>query len=347
MSRADTSLLKRVADLEQRLRAAEADLRLARQSPPSWAAPRERWLGRIAVSPTPSAGDYVYAVELLSVVYDDSAPGASPGISIHERGKTVNALAWPQAAYTAEQYVVVERIRGALSGDGYSGEWFLTQPVAEYTAFSVTGDALAYGWRNGDLGLSHSPVIGDNGYDSRQVKVFPTGEGVLEDGAGEVFAVNNSPGSYDDHWLTVARDGKYRLTLAAYWLLAPVDLYTAQLYLRAGQHRHGYGAGLNTDFATPEDAASFSTYWQSVAIQPWFTRDSIVTYGKSGVSSAHVWYGLGTGPYICATVINYFTRVDLDTYVDLVWTKQAATLGSFTRCSHVNVQVTVDRVGDL
>jgi hypothetical protein len=52
-------------------------------------------------------------------------------------------------------------------------------------------------------------------------------------------------------------------------------------------------------------------------------------------------------PYVCATVINYFTRVDLDAYVDLVWTKQAATLGSFTRCVHVNVQATVDRVGDL
>jgi hypothetical protein len=84
-------------------------------------------------------------VELLSVVYDDGAPGLV-NTAIHERGKTVVALAWPQRSHQVGDEVLVERLRGALSGDGYSGEWFLTDNSVDTPASPV----LYYGsWGDG------------------------------------------------------------------------------------------------------------------------------------------------------------------------------------------------------
>lgn len=130
MSKSDASLSRRITELEQRLRAAETDIRIPRQSPPAWAAPRERWLGRVAVSSTLTTSDEVYAVELLSVVYNDTAAGATTKV-LHERGSTINALAWPKRDYQAGAYVIVERIRGTLSGDSYTGEWILPSDRVE------------------------------------------------------------------------------------------------------------------------------------------------------------------------------------------------------------------------
>lgn len=123
MTIADPSLTRRLRLLEQQVAALERSLSQARQATASYVAPRERWLGRVATSPTPAATDDTYLVDLLGATFE-----ASPGqrdLVEHPRGVSVVARTWPARALSAGDEVIVERIRGGLAGDADAGEWWI------------------------------------------------------------------------------------------------------------------------------------------------------------------------------------------------------------------------------
>ena len=212
---------------------------------------------------------------------------------------------------------------------------------------SITGRALTYGFRDGDTDVSVTPIIGHNGTDNMQVKLFPDMAGNSDPYTGSVFSVNPAPTDFtNDHWLTVTENGHYRVIATGYWAIASLGTSDAESSLRAAQHRHGYGAGLNTDYASP-NALSLETYWQKMDFQIVKNQGLGSEASVNGATYQMVMYSVDAITIICCNVMYYFTRNGSDATIDLIWTKGAAYLSSITRCSHRDCHVTVDKMGDL
>jgi hypothetical protein len=291
VTKSDASLARRVADLEQRLRAAEADIRIPRQSPPTWAAPRERWLGRIAASPTPTAGDNVYAVELLSVAYDDSAPGDKAKV-LHERGERVYALAWPRADYAAGDFVTAERLRGSLSGDSYAGEWFIPLAKGGGDRCVILGDIDGASTAS-QLWNQYVGAQGDNrivnGYGTW---AFPNMTGELSNSAGTVYLVkspsganNGTPAAYTDNWLELTGRYGYSLHVITTWYLGSLDAYDAATHLQDNTlHNHGGAAALS-------GAQRLYTYKAGLITEATISYNGGSVVRKLGTSDLPYYYG--------------------------------------------------------
>jgi len=131
---------KRILNLEERLRTLETEVLLARQSAAAHLAPRERWLAK--VEGTPVAGDDTFTCQLLSCRFTP-APGPQ-AVLYHERGSRVVARSFPPRGYATGDYVVVERLRGQLSGDAEAGEWWVCAGPAELRWARTTAVAASY-----------------------------------------------------------------------------------------------------------------------------------------------------------------------------------------------------------
>ncbi len=136
----DRSDRRRILNLEERLRALEAEVLLARQSAAAHMAPRERWLAKI--EGTPVAGDDTFTCQLLSCRFTP-APGPQ-AVLYHERGSRVVARSFPARGYSSGDYVVVERIRGRLKNDAEAGEWWICAGPAEIRWGRTTAVAASY-----------------------------------------------------------------------------------------------------------------------------------------------------------------------------------------------------------
>lgn len=140
MATPDRSDRRRILSLEERLRALESEVLLARQSATAHLAPRERWLAR--VEGTPAASDDTFTCELLSCRFT-AAPGTQ-AVLYHARGSRVVARSFPTRGYAAGDYVVVERLRGQLSGDAETGEWWICAGPAEMRWGRTTAVGASY-----------------------------------------------------------------------------------------------------------------------------------------------------------------------------------------------------------
>jgi len=233
----------------------------------------------------------------------------------------------------------------------------LLSPRPESGVFTATGETTgAYALRDGDSALTSAPSIGWSGSAAnwKNVKAYPSlrGQGsnvgltVFSNSAGAVFNVILSPTAFTDPWVTVKQDGKYRVMATGTYTLGSVTAGDADAYLRAAQHRHGYGAGLYTGYETPQ-ALSLQTYyhemWLNVAVN--FRLASPGTY--SSRNSIQYYYSAHT-VYANVTVIAYFVRSGSDITVDLVWEAYGpGTSSALAESRHVKTQVTIERTGDL
>jgi hypothetical protein len=216
-------------------------------------------------------------VELLSVAYDDGAPGLV-NTAIHERGKTVVALAWPQRSYEIGEEVFVERIRGALSGDAYSGEWILSGASAGYNRCMMYGLGGAtflarYPGSYTDVNgyLPYGQISG--GFANDGAWSFPWLVGVRGNAGGRVFAERGGDGSalgpptaWDDWWLECEAFTWYRISIHTTWRVYSVGLSDATTWLAASPHVHDYtddGAALVTspspDLPMPQRSRSVTS----------------------------------------------------------------------------------------
>jgi hypothetical protein len=246
-------------------------------------------------------------------------------------------------AYDPPIYVFATLENGTLPAVGTevrltwrNGRWWILQDSTGSGGgiTSIVGNALQYALRDGDGSESSYPVIGQNGTNDKRVKAYPTMEGDLSNGDGTVYTVIDTPTAYTDHWLTVGQDGKYRVTASFIWRMATLSLSDAQTYLLG---------------ATPPDSTALLRYIQ--------TMSSAIVYNEGLGSEETVtapstiepmyYYDATYLWYANVTLIYYFERNGSNVTIDLRWTKDGGYLGSITRCSHQNVFVTVDRLGEL
>lgn len=204
MTIADPSLTRRIKQLEQQLATLERSLSQVRQSQAAFVAPRDRWLGRVATTPTPAATDDTYAVELISATFV-AAPGQRDLVE-HARGSTVVARTWPARALSAGDEVIVDRIRGGLAGDAERGEWWIgldpgdAAQAAPNLLLLSEPRTVAY---SGDTTYLRTNDDGYAYFTRRQS--FGDPRALPASGVGAV---------YDDYAVELSDVGVYRLTLS-------------------------------------------------------------------------------------------------------------------------------------
>jgi hypothetical protein len=320
----------------------------ATQQAPDWG--RELYWGKT----TKRSGSYptsgnTFDVLLASRTFTNTSTGTKAITNGDSTGPVQYVTArTTDGSYVAENtYVVVER-QWAVDGMRH---WIRPGPPGG--VFTATGETSgAYALRDGDSATSSFPIIGwgVSAANYKQVKAYPSlrGQGsnvaftVFANSAGDVFYVNDAPTAFTDNWVTVKQNGKYRIMATGTYKLASVTSGDADTYLRAAQHRHGYGAGLYTNYETPQ-ALSLETFYHEMSLSVSISGPAVY----SCTNSLQYYYSAHT-VYANVTVIAYFERSGSDKTVDLLWASLGPGTGAaLAESKHCKTQATIERTGDL
>ena len=330
----DPSHERRISDLEARLRDTERELRAVRQVASTPLAPIERWLGRTtseSVSDYPEDGD-TFAVELLSCHFTPTA--GTQAVTSVQRGSQVVARTWPAQYLPRGTEIEAWRSRGM--GPLGSGEWWITVGHGDGAAQRcvITGSG-GYAWREGETGFAANPIIGsDGGVDvDKKVKLFPPMAGNVENDDGQAFSVNDGPAAYDDHWLTLTQDGRYRVIAAMQWQLDNPSYPDTLTRLAA--------AGEPTAMGLVHYLVAVTA---QIAVDLGEATESLV----SGSSTLPILHMYSPWPYVAQlTLIAHVARDGVDRTVDLLWSRPDHPYTTWLRARHSATLVTVEQTGPL
>jgi hypothetical protein len=200
-------------------------------------------------------------------------------------------------------------------------------------------------WREGEASLSAAAVIGNDGVDDEDVKLFPSMLGNLTNADGNVFAVEDSPAAYADNWLTLQQDGQYRVIAVFTWQLATLSAGDAETHQQDAGHLHTAPGGVTS---TVSAGAQALLHYLCVVNAQILVDDSPLTEGRTGYSSMfELLYTSESSERVqvaTLTLVTHILRDGVDKTVDLRWSMLAQS--PYSQANHFQVAVTVEQISD-
>jgi hypothetical protein len=207
-----------------------------------------------------------------------------------------------------------------------------------------------YAWREGDGSETLYPIIGNDGVDNQNVKIFPTMVGTTSNSGGAVFTVEDTPAAYTDDWLTITQDGKYRAIVSFVWTLSPMSESDAEANLQDAGHVHNYTSPTGPAVTGSAQAGATALLRYVTTVGSLIEVDGAAGLQSYGERTSHeeYWYYASSPSSdlvrIWCTVIAYVERSTTDATINLKMSQHSGS--SWSRANYRGCFATVEQISD-